>query len=110
MNELPHQPDDEEIFRWHGALDITDDARAALEEVAEREGMTFEQATAQLQRLRYRHSQVEWPLSRGEKPYEKLPYHGSGISLITNVILPTGKKVTLTTHAGVATEIKRPRT
>jgi hypothetical protein len=104
--EIPPLPPDEEVFRWHGTIDASDEARDALQETADAEGISYREALDDLQRRRYRHSQVDWPLMIGEAPKESLSYHRSGMSFITTMELPTGKRVALETHTGVATEIR----
>jgi hypothetical protein len=97
VDVVPRQPD-EEIFRWHGVLDITDEARQAIEDLAELEGMSFEAVVEEVQRRRYRYSQVGWPMMLGDEPREKLP-DWMGDSLTTDMNLPTGT-ISLTTHMG----------
>ena len=105
---VPRQPD-EEIFRWHGVLDIDEEARRALEELADLEGMSFEVAVQEVLRRRYRYSQVDWPTIMGERPYEKLPDRHHRDSLTTDMTLPSGKVLSLITYPGLTTEIKLRR-
>jgi hypothetical protein len=103
--KLPKPQPAEEVYRWHGVLDVSNDAREVLEQAAADEGMSYDECLGYLQRQRYRYSQVEWPMMIGEEPREKMAYYSPGISLTTGVRLPTGRAVNLTTHCGVATEI-----
>lgn len=104
--EVAMPQSDEEIFRWHGVLNIDAEARQAMDELAQQLEMSFEEAVEEVLRRRYGYSQEGWPTMIGEKPYEKLPHYSPGISLSTDVALPTGKTLSLTTYPGFATEIK----
>jgi hypothetical protein len=107
--EVAMPQSDEEIFRWHGVLDIDAEARQAMDELAQQLEMSFEEAVEEVLRRRYGYSQEGWPTMIGEKPYEKLPHYSPGISLSTDVTLPTGKTLSLSTYPGFATEIKLRR-
>jgi hypothetical protein len=104
--ELPPLPPDEEIFRWHGLLVTDHGAMQALYELADEEGMSYQDCLEELQRKRYRYSQVQWPLRIGEEPRERMPYRPYSDGLTTNVGLPTGKTLGLTTYPGTMTQVK----
>jgi hypothetical protein len=106
--KLPPVQPDEEVFRWHGALNVTDEAKKVIEGLAAEEGTTYEECLADIQRKRYRYSQVQWPLLIGEEPLERMEYdpYRRGGSLSTGMDLGNGKSIDLRTYAGERTKIE----